>query len=206
MLSQVTASKELAGKQVALLPFPVLSLCCRCPLSTWPQTDPSVCSLSLHLFSGLSAPGASRCSLCRPPHCLLQPGSLQPSDSQPVACWTRARMPGGKAHICKVEAGVFACTPFLCPLPGGRGHCALTPWEFSCFVPKLSDSSRPFKALHSSQLACFVLPQSLPLGPPSDCFLLIPHCPLSLAVSDAGISLSHSWEPIPRVVAWKGTA
>lgn len=36
-------------------------------------------------------------------------------------------MPGTKAPICKVEAGVFACTLSLCPLPlDGLGeHCAL---------------------------------------------------------------------------------
>lgn len=74
------------------------------------------------------------------------------------AHWTRARMPGSKTLICKVEAGVYACTLPLCPQPrvGSGKHCALTPWRFLCFVSKLSNSSDPFKALCSPWLSCFI--------------------------------------------------
>lgn len=85
----------------------------------------------------------------------------------------------------------------VCVGVGGE-HCALTPWWFLCFVYKLRDSSDPFKALRSPQLACFILTQCLPSRPSptaSGSHLTVLLCLLPL--SDTGISLRYSSDQFP---------
>lgn len=81
---------------------------------------------------------------------------------------------------------------------GGRGvgeNCALSPWWFCCFVSKLSD---PSKALHSPQLARFILTQSLPSGLPqtASCSLLtVLFCLLPCLILASPLVIAQNWFP-----------
>lgn len=129
MLSQVTASKELAGKQVALLPFLFKAFGIGARSAPGPSLGP-LSALSPSLQQCLcswgfpDAPSANLHTVC---------SSLGLSDLQTHSQWPLDRSQDARRENTHLQSGSRClCTyPLFVPSALGEGeHCALTSWWF----------------------------------------------------------------------------
>lgn len=141
---------------MALLPFPFKA----CGIGARSAPGPSLSPLSalspslprcLCSWGFPDAPSANLHTVC---------SSLGLSDLQTHSQWPLDRSQDARRENTHLQSGSRClCTdPLFVPSALGEGeHCALTSWWFLRFVPKP-------RLPHSSQLACFLLLQSLHSG------------------------------------------
>lgn len=139
MLPQVTARKELAGKQAACFCFPFQELgppLTQVPPSTWPQL---LCAPLHSLWTTSPFSRLPDAPLCPPLQGLLRP-------TQPAAHWASAQLPTGpKPHICQVSF-CKCCSSYSVLV----NSMTLAPWLITPLSapppPQFNFSSSPFKA------------------------------------------------------------